>query len=119
LCCKSRQNATINQKNLADSGWQNAISSIPVQIGTWDFFIDDNSCRIGVVRKSFDTSGLRFQKLSSDFFRTVLGLGAGDLKETAAGGHGGQRSKCLTSSPSTAKCSAIDRLISVTPERIS
>jgi hypothetical protein len=27
---------------LADSGWQNAISSIRVQTGTWDFFIDDN-----------------------------------------------------------------------------
>jgi hypothetical protein len=31
-----------NQQNLADSGWQNAISSIRVQAGTWDFFIDDN-----------------------------------------------------------------------------
>jgi hypothetical protein len=42
LCCKSRQNARINQQNLADSGWQNAISSTRVQIGTWGFFIDDN-----------------------------------------------------------------------------
>jgi Beta/Gamma crystallin len=31
-----------NQQNLADSGWQNAISSIRVQAGTWDFFIGDN-----------------------------------------------------------------------------
>jgi Beta/Gamma crystallin len=31
-----------NQQNLAASGWQNAISSIRVQAGTWDFFIDDN-----------------------------------------------------------------------------
>jgi hypothetical protein len=31
-----------NQQNLADSGWQSAISSIRVQAGTWDFFIDDN-----------------------------------------------------------------------------
>jgi hypothetical protein len=27
---------------LADSGWQSAISSIRVQAGTWDFFIDGN-----------------------------------------------------------------------------
>jgi Beta/Gamma crystallin len=31
-----------NQQNLADSGWQNAISSIQVQSGTWDFFTDDD-----------------------------------------------------------------------------
>jgi len=31
-----------NQQNLADSGWQSAISSIRVQAGTWDFFIDNN-----------------------------------------------------------------------------
>jgi hypothetical protein len=31
-----------NQQNLADSGWQSAISSIRVQAGTWDFFIGDN-----------------------------------------------------------------------------
>jgi hypothetical protein len=40
---------------------------------------------IGGGAESFDTNGLRFQKLSSDFFRAALGLGAGDLKATAAG----------------------------------
>ena len=38
--------------------------------------------------ESFDTSGLRFQKHRSDFFRAVLGLGAGDLKATGTGDHG-------------------------------
>jgi len=31
-----------NQQNLADSGWQNEISSIQVQSGTWDFFTGDD-----------------------------------------------------------------------------
>jgi len=31
-----------NQPNLSESGWQNAISSIQVQSGTWDFFTDDD-----------------------------------------------------------------------------
>ena len=43
---------------------------------------------IGGGAESFDTNGLRFQKLNSDFFRAVLGLGAGDLKATAAGERG-------------------------------
>ncbi len=42
---------------------------------------------IGGAAESFDTNGLRFQKLSSDFFRALLDLGAGDLKATAAGEH--------------------------------
>ncbi len=36
---------------------------------------------IGGGAESFDTNRLRFQKHSSDFFRTALGLGAGDLIE--------------------------------------
>jgi len=31
-----------NQPNLSESGWQNAISSVQVQSGTWDFFTDDD-----------------------------------------------------------------------------
>jgi hypothetical protein len=31
-----------NQPNLSESGWQNEISSIQVQAGTWDFFTDDD-----------------------------------------------------------------------------
>ncbi len=31
-----------NQPNLSESGWQNVISSIQVQAGTWDFFSDDD-----------------------------------------------------------------------------
>src|SRR3989440_10628575 len=41
---------------------------------------------IGGGAESFDTNGLRFQKLGSDFFRVVLGLGTGDLKAAVAGG---------------------------------
>src|SRR5581483_10528616 len=40
---------------------------------------------IGGGAESYDTHGLRFQKHGSDFFRTALGIGAGDLKATAAG----------------------------------
>jgi hypothetical protein len=43
---------------------------------------------IGGGAESFDTNGLRFQKHSSDFFRAVLGLGAGDLKATGSGERG-------------------------------
>jgi hypothetical protein len=30
-----------SQASLADSGWQNAVSSITIQAGTWDFFAGD------------------------------------------------------------------------------
>ena len=43
---------------------------------------------IGGGAESFDTNGLRFQKLSSDFFRAALRFGAGDIKATAAGERG-------------------------------
>jgi hypothetical protein len=71
---------------------------------------------IGGGAESFDTNGLRFQKLSSDFFRTVLGLGAGDLKATA----GGERGKTIEISNVIfvdRKVEAIEKLISVKPER--
>jgi hypothetical protein len=44
--------------------------------------------RVSLLRKRYDTNGLRFQKLSSDLLRAALGLGARDLKTTAAGEHG-------------------------------
>jgi beta/gamma crystallin len=31
-----------NQPNLSESGWQDEISSVQVQSGTWDFFTDDD-----------------------------------------------------------------------------
>ena len=43
---------------------------------------------IGGGAESFDTNGLHFQKLSSDFFRAALRLGAGDLRATASGQRG-------------------------------
>jgi hypothetical protein len=74
--------------------------------------------RIGGGAESFDTNGLRFQKLSSDFFRAALGLGAGDLKATGAGVRG-----TSIEIPNvifvTRKLHAIEKLISVKPERTS
>jgi hypothetical protein len=73
---------------------------------------------IGGGAESFDTNGLRFQKLSSDFFRAALGLGAGDLKATAAGERG-----TTIEIPNVVfvnrKVQAIEKLISVKPERTS
>jgi hypothetical protein len=61
---------------------------------------------------------LRFQKLSSDFFRAVLGLGAGDLKATVADDRG-----TAIEIPNVIfvdrKVRAIEKLISVKPERTS
>lgn len=71
---------------------------------------------IGGGAESFDTNGLRFQKLSSDFFRAILGFGAGDLKATMAGDRGAE-----IELPNVIfvdrKVKAIERLISVKPER--
>ena len=73
---------------------------------------------IGGAAESFDTNGLRFQKLSSDFFRAALGLGAGDLKATAGGEHGAP-----IEMPNVIfvdrKVLAIEKFISVKPERTS
>ena len=71
---------------------------------------------IGGGAQSFDTNGLRFQKLSSDFFRAILGLGAGDLKATLSGDRG-----TTIDLPNVMfadrKVQAIEKLISVKPER--
>jgi hypothetical protein len=71
---------------------------------------------IGGGAESFDTNGMRFQKLSSDFFRSLLGFGAGDLTVVPAGGRG-----ATIEIPNVIfvdrKVRAIERLISVKPER--
>jgi hypothetical protein len=73
---------------------------------------------IGGAAESFDTNGLRFQKLSSDLFRSLLGLGAGDLKATMAGERG-----AVIELPNVIfvdrKVRAIEKLIAVKPERTS
>ncbi len=68
--------------------------------------------------ESFDTNGLRFQKLSSDLFRSLLGLGAGDLKATMAG-EGGAVIELPTVIFVERKVRAIEKLITVKPERTS
>jgi hypothetical protein len=73
---------------------------------------------IGGGAESFDTNGLRFEKLGSDFFRMVLGFGAGDLKATTTGDRG-----TTIEIPNVVlvsrKVRSIERLISVKPERAS
>jgi hypothetical protein len=73
---------------------------------------------VGGGAESFDTNGLRFQKLSSDFFRAVLGFGAGDLKATTTGARG-----TVIEIPNVIlvdrKVHAIEKLISVRPDRTS
>jgi hypothetical protein len=73
---------------------------------------------IGGGAESFDTNGLRFQKLSSDFFRAMLGLGAGDLKAMTTGPRG-----VTIDIPNVTfvdrKVRAIEKLISVKPARPS
>jgi hypothetical protein len=73
---------------------------------------------IGGGAESFDTNGLRFQKHRSDFFRAVLGLGAGDLKATTTGTQG-----TVIEIPNVVlagrKVHAIEKLISIRPDRTS
>jgi hypothetical protein len=61
---------------------------------------------------------MRFQELVSDFFRAVVGLGAGDLVATTTGDRG-----ATLEIPNVAlvngKASTIERLISVKQERTS
>lgn len=71
---------------------------------------------IGGGAETFDTNGLRFQKHSSDFFRVVLGLGAGDLMATASGGRG-TPIEIPNVIFADRKVEAIEKLISVKPER--
>jgi hypothetical protein len=70
---------------------------------------------IGGGAESFDTNGLRFQKHRADFFRVVLGLGAGDLRATTPGGNGS-----TIEIPNVLfvdrKVRAIERLIVVKPD---
>lgn len=70
---------------------------------------------IGGSAESFDTNGLRFQKLSSDFFRAVLGFGAGDLAATTA--RRGAPIEIQNVLFVGRKVRAIERLISVKPDR--
>ena len=73
---------------------------------------------IGGGAESLDTNGLRFQRLSSDLFRAILGFGAGDLKATMSGERGAS-----IELPNVMfvdrKVRAIERLISVKPESTS
>jgi hypothetical protein len=73
---------------------------------------------IGGGAESFDTNGLHFQKLSSDFFRTALGFGAGDLRPTAAGDRG-----TTIDIPNVIlaerNVQSIEQLIAVKPQRTS
>ena len=73
---------------------------------------------IGGGAESYDTNGLRFQKLGSDFFRAMLGFGAGDLKAAMAGEHGAAIELANVMLVDR-KVRAIEKLISVKPERTS
>jgi hypothetical protein len=70
--------------------------------------------RIGGGAESFDTNTLRFQKLSSDLFRVVLGLGTGDLQAT--GGPPGTSLYMPNVTFAERKVHAIERLIAVKPD---
>ena len=73
---------------------------------------------IGGAAESVDTGAVRFQKLSSDLFRTVLGLGAGDLQATGAGPPGTtlNMSNVLFAER---KVHEIERLIAVKPDVVT
>jgi hypothetical protein len=72
---------------------------------------------IGGGAESFDTNGLRFQKHRADFFRLILGLGAGDLRATTAGSSG-----AAIEIPNVLfvdhKVHAIEKLIAVKPDLV-
>jgi hypothetical protein len=72
---------------------------------------------IGGGAESFDTNGLRFQKHRADFFRVILGLGAGDLRATTSGG-----SAAAIEIPNVLfvdhKVHAIEKLIAVKPDLV-
>ena len=71
---------------------------------------------IGGGAESFDTNGLRFQKLSSDLFRAMLGFDAGNPKATMAGERGAAIELPNVISVDR-KVHSIEKLISVKPER--
>src|ERR1700745_3475804 len=51
---------------------------------------------IGGGAESYDTTALRFQKLSSDLFRVILGFGSGDLQVTGVGQAPGRAGETIT-----------------------
>jgi hypothetical protein len=69
--------------------------------------------RIGGGAESFNTNGLRFQKLNSDLFRAVLGFDAGDLEATTAAGAKIDIPNVIFVSR---KVEAVEKLIAVKPE---
>jgi hypothetical protein len=71
---------------------------------------------IGGGAESFDSNRLRFQRHSSDFFRTALGLGAGDLMATVAGA-GGTTIEIPNVVFVDYKIRAIEKLIAVKPDQ--
>jgi len=73
---------------------------------------------IGGGAESFDTNGLRFQKLSADFFRSTLGFGASDLRATIAGS-GAAVIEISNVIFVDRKVNAIEKLISVKPDSTS
>jgi hypothetical protein len=73
---------------------------------------------IGGGAESFDTNGLRFQKLSADLFRSTLGFGASDLRATIAG-RGAAPIEISNVIFVDRKVQAIEKLISVKPESTS
>jgi hypothetical protein len=71
---------------------------------------------IGGGAESFDTNGLKVQKLGSDFFRAVIGFGAGDLRATSERGVVIEIPNVILAGR---KIEAIEKLIAVKPDRAS
>jgi hypothetical protein len=67
-----------NQANLSESGWQDEISSIQVQSGTWDFFTGDdyggNTMRLGA--GAYPTLTPDWNKKINSFMCVAPGPGA-------------------------------------------
>jgi len=77
---------------------------------------------IGGGAESYDTNALRFQKLSSDLFRVVLGFGVGDLQVTGVGQAPGRAGETITLNNvlfAERRVHTIERLISVKPDFVS
>src|SRR5262249_36505168 len=73
--------------------------------------------RIGGGAESFDTNALRFSKLNSDFFRAVLGFGAGEMEATGPG-QPGEPLRLPNVPFANRKVKAIERLIAVKPDLV-
>jgi hypothetical protein len=77
---------------------------------------------IGGGAESYDTNGLRFQKLASDLFRVLLGFGVGDLQVTGVGQGPGRAGETITLHNvlfAGRRVRTIERLISVKPDFVS